>query len=297
MDVVFTGDYQPVERIYGVSRKMLEVCYDLGFPVFVLERSVLVQRDLNLIQSIHERARAVVAFSIISTPDSQGYARVRQIERLAAPPEKRFAAMETFAKAGITTGTVCMPILPGLCDDDANLQNVVRWTAEHGGSFVLVGGLTLSDQQRTFFFDALKTRFPDLLGLYEKLYPERQSYGPVGWPHNRIAQRVKELCEKQGISHRVPRPVIPGEKRALNKRVVEALAITLYDLEISEAPNYRQWAYRKAAWAIEDLEQDVGLIYRRMGLKGLESIANVGSTMGKEVERLLLSLGTDGHLL
>jgi hypothetical protein len=27
----------------------------------------------------------------------------------------------------------------------------VRWTAEHGGKFVLVGGLTLADQQRDFF--------------------------------------------------------------------------------------------------------------------------------------------------
>jgi DNA repair photolyase len=287
VDVVFTGDYQPVERLYGISRKMLEVCCELGFPVFILERSALVQRDMDLIQSIHQRARAVVAFSIISTPDSRGYARVRSIERLAAPPEKRFAAMETFAKAGIPTGTVCMPVLPGICDDDANLQNVVRWTADHGGSFVLVGGLTLSDQQRTFFFDSLKARLPDLLPLYEKLYPQGKSYGAVGWPHQQIALRVKEFCEYHGISYRVPRPIIPGEKRALNKRVVEALAKMLYDLEIQGAPNYRQWAYRKAAWAIEDLEQDAGLIYRTMGLRGLESIPGVGPGMGKEVEKLI----------
>jgi len=129
VDLVFTGDYQPAERNFQVSRRMLEVCRDLGFPVFVLECSPLVLRDLDPLQAINERAPSVVAFSIISTPDSPNYERVRQMEHLAPPPEKRFAAMEEFAKAGILTGTCFMPILPGLCDDEANLEAVVRWTA------------------------------------------------------------------------------------------------------------------------------------------------------------------------
>ena len=46
------------ERKFGLSRRMLEVCLELGFPVFVLERSPLVLRDLDLLQAIDERARA-----------------------------------------------------------------------------------------------------------------------------------------------------------------------------------------------------------------------------------------------
>nr|NIV32902.1 hypothetical protein [Anaerolineae bacterium] len=156
VDLVGTGDYQPAERKFGLSRKMLEVCLELGFPVFVLERSPLILRDLDLLEAINERAVAAVAFSIISTPDSPDYRTVRQMERLAPPPEKRFAAMEQLARAGILVGTCMMPILPELCDDDANLRNVVKWTAEHGGQFVLASGLTLSDQQREYFFHVLE---------------------------------------------------------------------------------------------------------------------------------------------
>jgi DNA polymerase/3'-5' exonuclease PolX len=47
------------------------------------------------------------------------------------------------------------------------------------------------------------------------------------------------------------------------------------------------WAYRKAAWAIEDTEQDLGLIYQAMGRKGLESIENVGPRLAEVVEDLL----------
>jgi len=286
VDLVFTGDYQPAERKFEISRRMLEVCRDLGFPVFVLERSPLVLRDLDLIQEINIQAPSVAAFSIISTPDSPNHARVRQIEQLAPPPEKRFAAMETFARAGLLTGACFMPILPGLCDEDANLEAVIRWTADHGGRFVLAGSLTLADQQKNYFFEILRESFPDLLSLYHRLYPQT-SYAPQGYPWHRIALRVRELCEKYGIRDRIPRPVIPGDIRALNKRIVERLADKIYEMEILQEPGYRIWTYRKAAWAIEDLAQDIGLIYRTMGLKGLQNIPNVGPLLGEEIEKML----------
>jgi DNA polymerase/3'-5' exonuclease PolX len=82
----------------------------------------------------------------------------------------------------------------------------------------------------------------------------------------------------------MPRPIIPGEKRALNKCVVEKLANKVYDLELENAPDYRVWSYRKAAWAIEGLEQDIGLLYRTMGLMGLQSIPDVGEKLGSDIE-------------
>lgn len=46
-------------------------------------------------------------------------------------------------------------------------------------------------------------------------------------------------------------------------------------------------ASRKATWAIEDLEQDIGLVYRAMGLQGLQAIPNVGPSIAREVEGLI----------
>jgi hypothetical protein len=265
---------------------MLQVCQELGFPVFVLERSPLVARDLDVLQAIRERSAVVVAFSIIYTPDSAHSERLRGMERLAPPPEKRFAAMAQLAQAGIPAGTVMMPILPHLCDDDANIDAVVRWTADHGGSFVLAGGLTLANQQRDYFFDVLSHHFPDLLSRYRRLYPP-DSYGPVRGNWRQLALRLRDQCERCGIADRMPRPIIPGEKRALNRRIVESLADQLYWMEISGEPAHRVWAYRKAAWAIEDVEIDVRLVYQQMGLKGLASIENVGPNLALVVEALI----------
>jgi DNA polymerase/3'-5' exonuclease PolX len=61
-------------------------------------------------------------------------------------------------------------------------------------------------------------------------------------------------------------------------------------MELDNAPQQRVWAYRKAAWAIEVAEQDLGLIYRALGRKGLESIESVGPKLGELVEGLINDL-------
>jgi DNA repair photolyase len=265
---------------------MLEVCLELGFPVFVLTRSPLVLRDLDILKAINQRARATVGFSIIAAPDSSAYSVVCELERLSPVAEKRFAAMEKCAAAGLVTGTVAMPLLPEVCDTTQNLRGLVSWTAGHGGQFFLCSGLTLADQQKDYFLRILSQRCPELLPGYQRLYPQN-SYSPPEWPWLKVARQVRELCQVEGIHDRMPRPVIAGEKRERNKRIVEKLVEKLYTLEIEAAPKPQIWAYRKAAWAVENLEQDVGLIHRTLGRNGLASIPGIGEILAGEIEKLL----------
>ena len=45
VDVIACGDWQtPAERDYCLSRQMLEIVHDLGFPLFIVERSPLLTR-------------------------------------------------------------------------------------------------------------------------------------------------------------------------------------------------------------------------------------------------------------
>jgi hypothetical protein len=66
-----------------------------------------------------------------------------------------------------------------------------------------------------------------------------------------------------------------------------ALAKQVYSMDLDNAPGQRVWACRKTAWAIEDLQQDVGLVCRQMDRKGLESIPNVGPWLAEAVEALI----------
>ncbi len=287
-DTVMLGDYQPAEKKFLLTRKLLQVCLELDFPVFILERSPLVLRDLDLLQEINRKTHATVAFSVIHTARSPHAAQISNLENLAPAPEKRFAAMEILAKTGIRTGICFMPILPELCSSDENLDLVIRTTSDHGGQFVLASTLTLADQQKQYFFEVLRSRFPDLLPHYQALYPPN-SYGPAANTVLTIGRKVREICHSISIPDRQPRPLIAGEKRMLNKRTAELLANEAYSLELEGAPASVIWPFRKAAWAMEDLMQDLGLVYQKMGFDGLRSIDGVGESMGRLIESNLLS--------
>jgi len=286
-DIIAVGDYQPVEKKYEISRKMLQVCLGLDFPVFILERSPLVLRDLNLIQEINQRTHVSVVFSVIHTAQSPHADRISTLERLAPEPTLRFKSMEKFALKGIQTGICFMPILPGLCDTRENIEHVIKQCADHGGQFVLAAPLTMADQQKIYFFSYLKEHDIGLYKTYLQLYPPK-SYGPVGNSWIETALLVREMCEKYGIRDRMPRPIFTGEKRALNKKAVEYLADKLYTMELERAPDYKMWPFRKAAWSVEDLAQDIGLVYARMGMNGLEKIQHVGPKIGKILEQIIL---------
>ena len=150
---------------------------------------------------------------------------------------------------------------------------------------MLGGGLTLADQQKEFFQRVLHQNCPDLLSLYERSYPPGSYSQAQAW--GKTGLRIREFCLQAGITDRMPRPVIAGEKRILNKRIVELLANQCYWMELEDVPSQRIWAYRKAAWAVEDLEQDIGLVYRTMGVNGLKSIPDVNIPLAREIEVLI----------
>jgi len=54
-------------------------------------------------------------------------------------------------------------------------------------------------------------------------------------------------------------------------------------LELNEIP-FKPKAYQQAAIALDSLEEDVAEIYKREGLKGLEKIPAVGTSIALKIE-------------
>lgn len=284
-DITIVGDYQPVEKETEISRKMLQVCLDLEFPVSLLEKSPLVLRDIDLIEEINRRSWAAVTFSIITTKDDE----TRSLFEPGAPTvSSRFKAIKQFSDKGILAGVAFMPILPFIYDDDENLEAVVKATAEHGGKFVLAGGLTLASPQKEICYKILEEHFPDLVPKYDKLY--KGSYGPECRYYGEIGKKVSELCQKYGILDRMPR-YNPEGSFTVNRQISERLQNQLYRMELDCVSNYKIWAYRKAAWALEDLTESVAEIYSRNGRQGLEGVSGVGKSLAAEIERQLEETG------
>lgn len=80
---------------------------------------------------------------------------------------------------------------------------------------------------------------------------------------------------------------VPEGPLAINKRVSERLQNRVYRMELDCVSKYRVWAYRKAAWTLEELSESVAEIYAQKGRKGLESLKGVGKSLAKEIEHQL----------
>jgi DNA repair photolyase len=282
-EMIAAGDWQqPAEGRCRLSRGMLEVIHDAGFPLYVNERSPLVTRDLDLLVAIDRRSHAGVSFSLSSVDPALKHA----FEPRSPGTKQRLRAMAQLAEAGILVGASLMPILPFVGDDERHLDDAIRAVRDHGGSYVIAGGLTMDGAQaeRTLaaahrLDPALGRRWREMYGLGTTGQP---SYGPQPSYSARLGLKVRELCTRHLLLDRMPRYVAPGPL-AVNKRVAERLFLRTYDLELEEAPGYRVWAYRKAAWAVDECPTSVAEILAARGENGLRELPGVGTSIAREV--------------
>ena len=183
-----------------------------------------------------------------------------------------------------------MPVLPGLGDDEAHLEQAVRATADHGGAFVLAGGLSMEGVQAERTLEALRRFDPPSVSGWRQFFHWQEGgqprYGPPPAYSARLGQTVRELCQRHGLRHRIPRTVAPGP-RAINKRIAERLFLAAYDLELEQAASYRIWAYRKAAWAIDEWPESLDELYRAGGEARLQQIPAVGKSLAVHIGRWL----------
>jgi DNA repair photolyase len=280
-DVICCGDWQqPAEDRYRLSRAMLEVVRDLGFPLFVIERSPLLARDLDLLADINRRSWVGVVFSISSLDP----VLKRAFEPRSPGVKRRLQAMAALAGAGILTGVSLMPILPAVGDDEAHLEEVVRAAAGHGGSFVLAGGMTMDGMQAARTLAAARRLDPALEAQWRSLY-ERTS-GPPRAYSTRLGLQVRELCARHGLRDRMPRYIPPGPP-GVNKRIAERLFLKTYDLELELADTYRIWAYRKTAWTVDEWPENLAAIHAARGEAGLRELPGIGRSIAGEIARWL----------
>jgi DNA repair photolyase len=282
-DVISCGDWQePAESRFRISRAMLEVVWEAGFPLVVIERSPLLLRDLDLLQLIQQRSWASVVLSFSNVDP----ALKRAFEPRSPGLRPRLKMMETIAHGGIPVGMALMPILPLVGDDDRHLEDSVRAARDHGASFVLASGLTMAGAQAERTLAAYRDLGPSFGSRMRELYrwPEGKepTYGPPPGYASRLGLMVRELTTKYGLADRMPRYIGSGPL-AVNRRLAERLFLKTYDLELERAPAARIWAYRKAAWAVDEWPANVGEFFGAEGEAGLRALPGIGASIAAEM--------------
>lgn len=210
-----TDPYQPIEGRYRITRRILEALCDSRTPVNLVTRSPLILRDLDVLQGLHQRAGITVCVSIATLDEHLS----RTIEPTVAPPHQRLRTVARLSAAGLAVGVLVAPILPGLTDAPKTLEAVIRAARDHGARFVGHSVLNLGEVTREAFFRFLQERHPELVALYERLYPRK--YAPRAYVDT-VDRTVGRYRERLGFRNRpLPRSSPPRQLLLLPRIALE----------------------------------------------------------------------------
>ena len=290
-DVVSIGGtcdaYQPAENKYRNTRAILGVLLKHHYPVILSTKSTSILGDLDLLSQIAEDSWCTVGVTI-TTLDG-GMAKF--LEPKAPNPDERLAIVHEIKKRcpRIQVGVNFIPIVPFLCDNDENLEQVVRATKYAGADFILFGGgMTMRDNQALWFMKRLQEEFPHLVPKYEELYkfeykPDRDyngQYEPKKSYLKVVHKKLFALCEKYDIGFRIKR-YIPEDYRKYNYIIAQNLLDTSY---VAQMLGKSWWNTFWAAQNINNLKEDIREIVKR---GKLTKIRNVNEEVKKSILKLL----------
>jgi DNA repair photolyase len=168
-----TDPYQWVEGRYKLMIGIWEALRDAGNACSVLTKSPLLLRDLPLMLEIAARASFSACLSI-PTLDEKAW---RATEPHTPSPRARLEAVAELNAAGIPTGVLVAPLMPGINDAPHQVEPLLELAAEAGATNVAGIALHLRGEVRTVFMDWLRSQRPDLVPRYEELY-RRRAYAP-----------------------------------------------------------------------------------------------------------------------
>jgi DNA repair photolyase len=187
-----TDPYQWVEGRYGLMRGIWEAFLEARNPCSVLTKSPLLLRDLDLMRQLNGVTEFSAALSI-PTLEPKAW---RQTEPRTPNPRARLEALAELSAAGIRTGVLIAPLMPGINDSPEQVAEVVRLATEAGADYITGIALHLRKGVREVFMQWLAENRPELTDLYEDLY-RRGAYAP---PAER--RRLASLIEGPQLSAR-----------------------------------------------------------------------------------------------
>ena len=195
-----TDPYQWVEGRYKLMVGIWEAMRDAANPCSVLTKSPLLLRDLNLMLEIAKRTHFSACLSI-PTLDEKAW---RATEPHTPNPRARLEAVAELNRAGIPTGVLIAPLMPGINDAPHQIEPLLEQAIQAGATSVGGATLHLRGEVRDVFMGWLQAQRPDLLERYERLY-SRGAYAPRE-ECERLAGLVRRAGRTPGGFRRVRTP-------------------------------------------------------------------------------------------
>ena len=181
--------WQPVEANYRLTRQCLEILLSHGFPVSILTKNALAQRDLDLLKS----KDSVELGATITTLDEN---LSRLFEPRSSPPEKRLALLQEAKSRGIDTYVFLGPLLPYLSDSESSILTLLKAVKEVGADYFYVDRLNLRFGVWKSLLSLLQEHFPQLKEDYRHILFNASASEEYS---QRLASIVNRLAAKEGL--------------------------------------------------------------------------------------------------
>jgi DNA repair photolyase len=156
--IMFSGNtdcYQPVERKLKITRQMLEVLLKFRHPAGMITKNSLILRDIDILQELAKLKLVHVMVSITSLREELRL----KMEPRTATARNRLKVVEQLNKAGIPTGVMTAPIIPGLNSDE--IPELIKAAADHGAVTAGYTIVRLNGAIGDIFKDWIHKNFPD----------------------------------------------------------------------------------------------------------------------------------------
>lgn len=204
-----TDPYQPVERRLKLTRRCLEVLAEFRNPVGIVTKNYLVTRDIDLLAELAKHDAAAV-FVSVTTLDAK---LAGMMEPRTAMPGARLRAIRELTAAGIPTGVMVAPMIPGLTDTE--LPAIVKVAAEAGARWAGMVPVRLPYGVKDLFASWLGEHFPDrkakVLAQIREMHGGKLNEGEFGKRmrgEGILAKQTAKLfavaCRRAGIPGKMP---------------------------------------------------------------------------------------------
>jgi DNA repair photolyase len=162
-----TDPYQPIEGHYRLTRRCLEVLIASRTRFSIVTKGPMVVRDLDLLTQA-TRGEGCEVYVSVPSVDEDAWSR---LEPGTASPQQRIRAVRQMSDAGIETGVLMMPLVPGITTTRDSIERTLRALADAGVRQVGANVARLDAGVKEHFFAFLAREYPHLLDGYRRLYP------------------------------------------------------------------------------------------------------------------------------
>lgn len=151
---VNTDAYQPLEKKLQITRTVLQVLLATNHPAYLITKSSLIERDIDLLSSMAEKKLVSVCMTI-TTLDRK---LARNLEPRATTPHRRLKTLKRLSDAGIPTRVSVSPVIPALNEEE--MDTIVAAAADAGAQAAYAIVLRLPHELQQLFPQWLEQHYP-----------------------------------------------------------------------------------------------------------------------------------------